>query len=89
MNGIENVVRYGRGQNLKETDEYALNLRLLEVVDVVEHGDVVSETRLTWQWRLSNPFHLWWKGLRKAVCRQVETKLEEGWEGGSMSDEGV
>ena len=49
MNGIENVVRYGGAQNLKGKDEYAFNLPLTEVVDVVENGDVVSETRLTWK----------------------------------------
>ena len=49
MNGIGNVVRYGGAQILKEKDEYVFNSPLTEVVDVVENGDVVSETRLTWQ----------------------------------------
>ena len=49
MNGLGNVVRYDRAQNLKETDEYAFNLPLTEDADEVENGDVVGETRLTWQ----------------------------------------
>ena len=49
MNGKVNVVRYGGAQNLKETDEYAFNLPLLEVVDVFETGEALIVTRLTWK----------------------------------------
>ena len=48
MNGNGNV-RYGGAQTLKEKDEYAFNLPLLEVVDVVEIGEEFIETRLTWK----------------------------------------
>ena len=49
MNGIGNVVRYGGAQNLKETDEYAFKLPLLEVVDVFETGEALIATGLTWK----------------------------------------